>query len=401
MIAVHSSFLNSQTLDSDEGLSRKQLMLALKQLSDDDCNEFHEIHTNYDFASSTIESGKYDEVMHARLYKNWVNTDSDVIVDCILSASYEASKQIELLEEATWFDRTDIVLGLMDNDFGPGYVDMVNANVQGTISNPIRNPLLHASQAGNLDDIVALLDLGFRPFHDGFILQQAKTFEISVALLDAGADPNLKAGIHTPLSWAIGGQHFKTAKLLISRGAIIADSRLKISNPKRISYLVGCVTNCNPFETLEALDFLSFILSNESDQLSTSDLHNMLFQLVKNPFASQHIRNILDMGVSPDLFTERGNSLLCTASIVSHDNTSNISLLLDEGADIEMRSDFGISALHCAALGSNAQHVELLLSHDADFKAKDAFDKIPFDYANGFEGTQAYWALSQGKYTQD
>ena len=107
------------------------------------------------------------------------------------------------------------------------------------------------------------------------------------------------------------------------------------------------------------------------------------------------------MGVSPDLFTERGESLLCMASIVSHNNTSNISLLLNEGADIEIRSVLGLTALHCASLGSNTHHVELLLNFDADITAEDVFKKVPFDYANGFEGTQAYWALSQGKYTRE
>ena len=165
---------------------------------------------------------------------------------------------------------------------------------------------------------------------------------------------------------------------------------------------MGCQENCdNPFETLSALDFLSFVLSNESSQLSVPDLRTILFRLVGNPFASQHVRTILEMGVSPDLFNESGQSLLCKASIQPHNNTSNISLLLDEGADIEVRTSGGLTALHCAALGENDQNVECLLNYDADITAKDDLNNIPFFYASGLEGTQAYWALLQGKYTSD
>lgn len=393
-LVVPTSIIQAQALERQQKFTDPQVATALQQRHDFECSEFEAIRT---IASAAEDGDSIDDIFatQKRLYEIWTHIDRDVLVECLLAEAYEAPSQIELLKEATLFLRTDVVLELLNKKFGPSYVEIVNSNNLGETLNPLR----HESMSGNVANVVALLDLGFKPVHDGFILQQAKTFEISEMLLDAGADPNLKAGFHTPLSWALGTENFRTAKLLIKRGARIGDSSLKTSNSERISYLVGCQENCdNPFETLSALDFLSFVLSNESSQLSVPDLKTILFQLVGNPFASQHVKTILEMGVSPNLFTDGGESLLCTASIQQHNNISNISLLLEEGADIEIRTNSGLTALHCAALGGNDQNVECLLNYGADVTARDDLDNLPFDYAREFEGTQAYWALSQGKY---
>lgn len=60
-----------------------------------------------------------------------------------------------------------------------------------------------------------------------------------------------------------------------------------------------------------------------------------------------------------------------------------IAVLLEHGADIEARDDFGGTPLHAASRKANAAIVETLLDYGADIEAKDDLDNTPLETAAG------------------
>ncbi len=82
------------------------------------------------------------------------------------------------------------------------------------------------------------------------------------------------------------------------------------------------------------------------------------------------IKLLLSMGADPNILSAGGESAL--ENLVYHSDEIRITeMLLDHGAQIDMTTNRGQTALHYAAGGGNLKNVELLLRRGANKKIKD------------------------------
>jgi len=58
-----------------------------------------------------------------------------------------------------------------------------------------------------------------------------------------------------------------------------------------------------------------------------------------------------------------------------------VTLLVDEGADVNSRNEKGQTPLHFAVLFDHIEKAELLINAGADVNAKDKSDRTPLDIA--------------------
>ncbi len=80
---------------------------------------------------------------------------------------------------------------------------------------------------------------------------------------------------------------------------------------------------------------------------------------------------------------------------------ADVDRCLSAGADITARGNFGETPLHQAAEHGTAETVNALLDLGADIAARDAIDRIPFDFIeddSALKGTDAYWRLHEGRF---
>lgn len=77
-----------------------------------------------------------------------------------------------------------------------------------------------------------------------------------------------------------------------------------------------------------------------------------------------------------DLNEELGNAII-------GNDASRVALLIDKGADVNMRDSNGYAPLHSAARNRNSPIVELLAKNKADVNARDGDGFTPLDYAIG------------------
>ena len=79
-----------------------------------------------------------------------------------------------------------------------------------------------------------------------------------------------------------------------------------------------------------------------------------------------------------------------------------VSLLLDRGANLAARTQFGMTPLHWAAAESETPAVvSLLLDRGADPKLRAEDDRLPVDYAaenEHLKDTDVYWRLHDAKF---
>ena len=77
-------------------------------------------------------------------------------------------------------------------------------------------------------------------------------------------------------------------------------------------------------------------------------------------------------------------------------------MLLDAGADVNIRAEDEYTPLHGAAEhNENPEIITILLDADADGTAVDGDENTPFDLAKDNEalaGTDAYWALNEARF---
>jgi serine/threonine-protein phosphatase 6 regulatory ankyrin repeat subunit B len=88
------------------------------------------------------------------------------------------------------------------------------------------------------------------------------------------------------------------------------------------------------------------------------------------------INNGIDVNVTDD---KNGWSALHYASAEGHDKV--VKILLENGADVDIKNFKGQTPLHIAAQRGNVNIVKILLSYGADPEAKDNYSKRPIDYS--------------------
>ncbi|MDE2767101.1 MAG: ankyrin repeat domain-containing protein [Chloroflexota bacterium] len=120
---------------------------------------------------------------------------------------------------------------------------------------------------------------------------------------------------------------------------------------------------------------LACISVGERDTLGRTPLH-----LVASYGANRSVVGVLlERGADIDARDNYGDTPLHTA--IASDRLDVAVVLLENGADVDARDDFGDTPLHTAARVSKASAVEVLLDFGADIEAKDELDNTPLEEA--------------------
>ena len=109
---------------------------------------------------------------------------------------------------------------------------------------------------------------------------------------------------------------------------------------------------------------------------------------------------LLDAGADVNARGDFGWTPLHRAAVVNT-NPAKVAALLDAGANLETRGENGMTPLHRAAFRGNPAVVEALLDAGADIAARDENGDTPFDLAKGnddLRGTAAYWRLNDARF---
>jgi ankyrin repeat protein len=119
--------------------------------------------------------------------------------------------------------------------------------------------------------------------------------------------------------------------------------------------------------------FSAFYESREQTVPDKAEITNRLFAAAeKGDFET--VKNLLTK--YPDMKDVRRNGGW-TLLHMSFNSRELIAYLIENGADIEARSDSQWTPLHSQAYGGHTDGVELLLEHGADLEAKHAYDMTP------------------------
>jgi ankyrin repeat protein len=234
-------------------------------------------------------------------------------------------------------------------------------------------PLMFAAQ-GSLKSARALLAAGARPndVHPDtgqtalIIASTMGNTDIVAALLDNGADPNIKdANTFTALHAAVrdsdyGVDHASrvaaaaTVKVLLAHGA---DPNARLNQKK---------------QTVRALNEVAFQGATPLDLAAEVNSLDAIKELVKG-------------GADPKIATEQGTTSLMLAVGAGTDVQRTRSqeerglaletakFLVDQGVDVNAVGQFGWTALHCATYQGLNDVIEFLISKGAKI---DAFDKL-------------------------
>lgn len=90
------------------------------------------------------------------------------------------------------------------------------------------------------------------------------------------------------------------------------------------------------------------------------------------------VKQFLDKGLTPNFF-HVGNTPLVTAA--SNQNSAIMSLLIERGADVNMRSKYGLSALDMACINGDIEKAKILLPHINNINEANAKGMTPLVYA--------------------
>ena len=207
--------------------------------------------------------------------------------------------------------------------------------------------------------------------------------ETAAALLDAGANANAMASNgYTPLHTAAAGNALESAKLLVARGAEVEPPRKEgVPTPLLVA------VQCKAAEVALFLIGQGAALAVEDETGATlpslaeeNGLHDVVLQLVERgePLDADYI----DLG-----------ALLRAA--VESDASRTVSLLLERGADVNVKDDEYAeeSLLHLAARHDSHEVVLLLVEHGIDADVRDLYGNTPLHDAAGSGAWKAALAL--------
>jgi ankyrin repeat protein len=248
-------------------------------------------------------------------------------------------------------------------------------------------------------------------------------------LADNGASLNLKdPDGTTALIFAIINSHFDTAALLINKGADpnLADSTGMAAlyaavDMSTLGEVYGRPARQPSSGDTSALDLIKLLLNhgaNPNGQLRTPTLFRAhtpgepnlgdgatpLMRAAKNGDAAA-MRLLLENGADPELAQKNHTTALMMAAglgrglgVFAKDYATEsqmiegLQVLLDRHVNLNATNDAGQTALHFAALSSDAT-VKLLAEHGAQLDIKDKQGRTPLDFALGAGGRGRAGAL--------
>ena len=151
----------------------------------------------------------------------------------------------------------------------------------------------------------------------------------------------------------------------------------------------NAVLDYNEYSSREEIrqSFLQFLQNNDCRELIAKCVDG---DNISNAFALTGWRNhpdilqaFLDRGMNIDIKNQYGWTALIAAS--SHGLEESVRLLLNHNANVDIQGDYGWTALMRASYFSRKEIVQLLLDHNAGITLKDKNGKTALDLARNKE----------------
>jgi uncharacterized protein len=250
-------------------------------------------------------------------------------------------------------------------------------------------PIFHTLLGNKRINVNFSADDGYTPLIEAVrnsYSKQPVNIDIVRALLDRGADPNLKGAGETPLSYTSRNSDLLT-QLLFDHGAKVTDDSLFAAASSGKVEIMGLLLAHGGNIDVQNIAVGTLIM--HAAACVQPDM--VKFLVAKGARINEVVDNEM---IAP---FERGTALVRVASGTRFNfgrfgdpqslirQTAMLKLLLDEGADPNISSSERHTALMGAASRDNAEAVRLLLARAADVNAVDA------------QGNSAVmWAVAQG-----
>ncbi len=244
-------------------------------------------------------------------------------------------------------------------------------------------PLLHAIVAGDLDAVRVLLAAGANVDEAGpdgvtaLMLALIKRHEeITLYLLDQGADPNPAETGYAALHLASATSHVAVAEALLARGS---DPNLRVERPQRLT---------NAFE-------IGVFQSPGSGRLT--QIGSTPFIVAAKSADARMMRLLVASGADPLLTTNDGTTALMLAAGLGKRASTDITYYewsedkaiealrvgLELGVDINAANEHGETALHAAAYHNANRVIEFLVEAGANIDATNAAGQTALRIAEG------------------
>jgi len=251
------------------------------------------------------------------------------------------------------------------------------------------------------------------------------SIEAAQALLDNGADPNIKdPGKLIALTVAIENAHWDMAHLLIEHGSELNDGALPAAIDAKTALVVRASSNHE--DKLKAGDIIAELLTKgaKPDSLLIANMpakkalgggpnapldSTGLYRAAKMADV-ETMKLLLAKGADPKIVLKDGSTPLLAAAgmggrggagAVTGGPTDDqmaaaVKLCLENGADIGVTDNTGMTALHHAAAKGSDAVVQLLADKGAKLDATDKRGRTALDVAMGLNGKELPGAPAPG-----
>ena len=228
-------------------------------------------------------------------------------------------------------------------------------------------------------DVNAGDERGLTPLHRAAC---KNAHETAATLLDAGANANAVASNgYTPLHMAATENALESAKLLVARGAEVEPPR-KEGVPTPLLTAVQC----------KAAEVALFLIDQGAALAVEDEAGATLPSLAEENGLHDVVLHLVEQGEPLDAEYADPGALLRAA--VESDAPRTVSLLLERGADVNVKDEYsGSSLLHLAAGHDGHEVVPLLIAHGVDVDVRDFHGWTPLHDAAESDAREAALAL--------
>ena len=228
-------------------------------------------------------------------------------------------------------------------------------------------------------DVNAEDERGLTPLHRAAC---KNAHETAATLLDAGANANAVASNgYTPLHMAASGNALESAKLLVARGAEVEPPR-KEGVPTPLLAAVQC----------KAAEVALFLIGQGAALAVEDEAGATLPALAEENGLHDVVLHLVEQG--EPLGAEYADPGALLRAAVESDAPRTVSLLLERGADVNVKDEHFLSSLlHLAAGHDSHEVVPLLIAHGVDADVRDLHGRTPLHDAAESGAREAALAL--------